>query len=262
MKISELAKAADVPKETIHFYLREGLLPKPRKRGKNVADYDDSYVERIRLIKSLQEQLYLPLALIKKIMRQPQSADRQSLLEVRSDYFKPESQLLETEVNGSEAYIKATGLGARWADKLEQWGLIKPTVKNGQKVFTGGDVIIGRLVVDMDRVGLGPKDGFDPESLKYYNELFRKIAALAARYFFKAMWGQVSLEELQQRATQGREIMAVFFYHFYLKLADEEHLRVLDLINKNNGALPDLDLEQQPNGGQTQNTGKKKVKKD
>ena len=249
MKISELAKAAEVPKETIHFYLREGLLPKPRKRGKNVADYDDSYVERIRLIKSLQEQLYLPLALIKKIMRQPQSPDRQSLLEVRSDYFKPESQLLETEVMGVEAYIKATGLGAHWAEKLEQWGLIKPSIKNDIKVFTGGDVTIGRLVVDMDRVGLGPKDGFDPEALKYYNELFRRIAAMASRYFFKAMWGKVPEEELQQRAVQGREIMAIFFYHFYLKLADEEHLQVLELLRDNNGVLPELDIGHTPNRG-------------
>jgi DNA-binding transcriptional MerR regulator len=247
LKISELAKAADVPKETIHFYLREGLLPKPRKRGKNVADYDDSYVERIRLIKSLQEQLYLPLALIKKIMRQPQSPDRQSLLEVRSDYFKPESQFLETEVTGLSDYLKATGLGAHWAEKLEQWELIKPVVKNDLKIYTGGDVIIGRLVRNMDRVGLGPKDGFDPEALKYYGDLLRRIAALASRYFFQAMWGKVPEEEMQQRAIQGREIMAVFFYHFYLKLADEEYDRLSKLLAENDGLLPDLDLGHAPN---------------
>jgi DNA-binding IclR family transcriptional regulator len=33
MKISELVKRTGVPKETIHFYIREGLLRKPRKSG-------------------------------------------------------------------------------------------------------------------------------------------------------------------------------------------------------------------------------------
>ncbi|NNL75879.1 MAG: MerR family DNA-binding transcriptional regulator, partial [Desulfobacterales bacterium] len=31
MKISQLVKRTGVPKETIHFYIREGLLRKPRK---------------------------------------------------------------------------------------------------------------------------------------------------------------------------------------------------------------------------------------
>ena len=39
MKISELVKQTQVSKETIHYYIREGLLPRPRKLGKNVAEY-------------------------------------------------------------------------------------------------------------------------------------------------------------------------------------------------------------------------------
>ena len=35
MKISQLVKRTGVPNETIHFYIREGLLRKPRKSSVN-----------------------------------------------------------------------------------------------------------------------------------------------------------------------------------------------------------------------------------
>ena len=50
MKIRDLVQRTRVSKETVHYYIREGLLPKPRKRGRNIAGYNDSYVEDIRLI--------------------------------------------------------------------------------------------------------------------------------------------------------------------------------------------------------------------
>ena len=231
MKISELAKLSEVPKETIHFYIREGLLPKPQKRGRNVADYDDNYVELIRLIKNLQEQLYLPLSVIKKIMKQARSSNRQSLLEIRTDYFNPESQLLEQKIKGDEAFRKETGLARRWLTDLEKWGLITPKLEKDQKVYSQADVTIGRLVVDMGRLGLGPIDGFDPEALRHYHTLFRKIAKLSNNFFFRALWGKVSREELYKRSISGREIMSVFFYHFYLKLSNEEFHNTLELVS-------------------------------
>ena len=69
MKISELVKKTGVPKETIHFYIREGLLRKPRKGGVNIADYHEGYVEQIQLIKDLRDNYYLPIPEIKKIIK-------------------------------------------------------------------------------------------------------------------------------------------------------------------------------------------------
>ena len=54
MKIGELVKRTGVPKETIHYYIREGLLRKPRKSASNTADYTRAHVEQIRLIKELR----------------------------------------------------------------------------------------------------------------------------------------------------------------------------------------------------------------
>jgi DNA-binding transcriptional MerR regulator len=59
MKISTLVKRTGVPKETIHFYLREGLLRKPRKSGVNIAEYTENHVKQIRFIKELRNNFYI-----------------------------------------------------------------------------------------------------------------------------------------------------------------------------------------------------------
>jgi DNA-binding transcriptional MerR regulator len=68
LKISELAAAADVPFATVRHYLREGLLPEPEKTSRNMAYYSPELVERIRLIKQLQEERFLPLRVIRELL--------------------------------------------------------------------------------------------------------------------------------------------------------------------------------------------------
>ena len=68
LKISELAAAADVPVATVRHYLREGLLPEPEKTSRNMAYYSPELVERIRLIKQLQEERFLPLRVIRELL--------------------------------------------------------------------------------------------------------------------------------------------------------------------------------------------------
>jgi hypothetical protein len=63
MKISSVVKRTGVPKETIHFYIREGLLRKPRKAGINIADYTENHVKQILFIKELRDNFYFPIPL-------------------------------------------------------------------------------------------------------------------------------------------------------------------------------------------------------
>ncbi len=70
MKISDLEERTGIPRETIHYYIREGLLPPPFKKGLRLAYYDESYVSLIDLIKKLQEERYLPLSVIRNLFRE------------------------------------------------------------------------------------------------------------------------------------------------------------------------------------------------
>jgi DNA-binding transcriptional MerR regulator len=231
LKIRELVERTRVSKETVHYYIREGLLPKPRKRGRNIADYEDSHVERIRLIKELQDRYFLPLAVIKNILkRQRKSSEGQSLLGLRREYFRPVDQLLPNEIDGEEAFRKATGLGRNWLAKMEEWGIINPEAGSGRKIYSQDDITLGKLVVEMDEIGIGVKDGFDAEALKHYRDMFREIVVMSHKYYIGATLGKLSPEEFSKRIVQGREIMSAFFYHLYRKLSREEYRRILKLM--------------------------------
>jgi DNA-binding transcriptional MerR regulator len=78
MRISELSQRSGVARETIHFYLREGLLPKPKKGGQTVAFYGEEHVERLALIRRMREK-YLPLSVIRKLLDAPMAADERDV---------------------------------------------------------------------------------------------------------------------------------------------------------------------------------------
>jgi len=66
LRMRELMERTGESRSTILYYLKEGLLPPPKKPKPNLHLYDESCVRRIRLIKYLQELSY-SIAQIKKI---------------------------------------------------------------------------------------------------------------------------------------------------------------------------------------------------
>lgn len=56
-KISELVARTNVPKSTILYYIREGLLPEAKKLKSNVHRYNDEHIELIGYIKYMQEEI-------------------------------------------------------------------------------------------------------------------------------------------------------------------------------------------------------------
>ncbi len=60
LTLSELSDLAETTPRTIRYYIKEGLLPSPGTRGPG-AHYDVGYVDRLRLIRRLQEA-HLPLS--------------------------------------------------------------------------------------------------------------------------------------------------------------------------------------------------------
>lgn len=229
MRIGELVKQTGVPKETIHFYLREGLLRKPRRSGTHTADYTAAHVDRILLIKELRESFFLPIPEIKKILKQNrrQSPSDQAVSDLHNKYFRPLDRLLATEVAGREAFREATGIGRKWLAIMEEWGIISQRRQTGEPVYSRDDLIIGRLMVDMDRLGFGPKDGYDPAELRRIADFIRTFVRSSHRDYYQRNLERLSSAELDEKGSKFAEIMSLFFYHIYRKLVREEyhHLR-------------------------------------
>jgi DNA-binding transcriptional MerR regulator len=223
MKISDLAKRTDVPKQTIHYYIRSGLLPKPRKLGSNSAEYDESYVERIRIIKELQNDFFFPLPTIKKILWEHRGANKQAMLKIKSEFFRPVEQYLGTGIEGDEAFSQATGLAGRWLPPLKEWGLLNSASKNGVNVYTQDDIVVARVMVNMARIGINRRQNFKPEvTMPLLASLCRDIAVSMVEDFQRAT-ADLKPAERTDLAARGHEIMGVLIYHLYRKFA-REHL--------------------------------------
>ncbi|HEX4727799.1 MAG TPA: MerR family transcriptional regulator [Jatrophihabitans sp.] len=68
MRISELADRSGLPVATIKFYLRKELLPPGETVSKTQASYDESHLQRLRLIRALREIADLPVATIATVL--------------------------------------------------------------------------------------------------------------------------------------------------------------------------------------------------
>lgn len=66
MRIKDLEQRSGVPRTTIHFYLRQGLLHPPKKTGRTMAYYDESHLKRLRDIQGIKGNIRMPLPLLKE----------------------------------------------------------------------------------------------------------------------------------------------------------------------------------------------------
>src|SRR6202165_5478112 len=111
LKISELAERSGVSPGTIRYYLREGLLGGGRdivRTSRNMAYYPPEYVERIALIKRLQEERFMPLRVIKGALQE----DPERVLAL----IELEDRILERALAGAEndSRVSRTAVAGRY----------------------------------------------------------------------------------------------------------------------------------------------------
>ncbi len=117
LKMSELVKLSNTPKSTILYYIKEGLLPEPKKVKPNVHLYDESFVERIEFIKYLQNNFHATIDQIKTLFEQNDfdfSKGFESVLNMMEILTAPSSKKLYSD----EEFCTLLGISK---EKLEQW---------------------------------------------------------------------------------------------------------------------------------------------
>src|SRR5215208_5604042 len=142
IKMAELAKRSGVPSPTIKHYIREGLLPGPEVRtSRNMAYYDARLAARIRVIKSLQAERFLPLRVIGELLEPAPSAalrtDAQKkalgalapIVEDRGEKRRRRSDVMKT-INVSKGEL----------DRLEKAGILELRGEGETAGYSGIDL--------------------------------------------------------------------------------------------------------------------------
>ena len=70
LRMKDLIAETGLTRDTIHFYISEGLVPPPTHKRRNMAWYGPEHLERLNVIKTLQEERFLPLKAIKAVLAQ------------------------------------------------------------------------------------------------------------------------------------------------------------------------------------------------
>ena len=68
MRIAELSRDSGVPVATIKYYVREGLLQPGQLTSRNQAQYDDTHLRRLKLIRALADVGGLSIAAIGHVL--------------------------------------------------------------------------------------------------------------------------------------------------------------------------------------------------
>ena len=205
--MGELAERSGVSTGTIKHYLREGLLGEGDdivRTSRNMAYYPPEYVERIKLIKRLQEDRFMPLRVIKDqiIERavEQREGDRISVAAVRRRYDVPRNVL----------------------DRLAELGVLTPNARG----YDADDVKIIEAIARFRAGGYDEQLGFTVFDTLRYRDALGPLVEEEVRTLLDRL-AEVDVDRAVEIIAAGAEPLRdlIGAMHSKLLLAELRHQR-------------------------------------
>ena len=192
LKMSELAEQSGVSAGTIKHYLREGLLgngDEVLRTSRNMAYYPQEYVERIRLIKRLQEERFMPLRVISRLMAEdPARAAKMIELE---DRILDRAIAAREGSRVSRAQVRRDyDVPANVLRRLEQLGVLTPTTRG----YDADDVQIIEAMSHFRAGGYDEALGFTVYDTLRYREALEPLVDEEVRVLLDRLAGEVEAD--------------------------------------------------------------------
>ena len=229
IKIKELVDKTGVTRPTIYHYVREGLLPKPKKTARNMALYDPDCIERVLLIKGLQKQHRRSLAEVKSMLEGARGHEGVLRLRevVEAEANRAETSPLRadrpTKPMGREALRVRTGFGATELADMERIGLL--TAKDG--LFEPIEVDVADAVARLAAEGFDREAGFQADHISIYINSMRELLQKEVALFLEKVQTSDDPTGMLKRAERGIEHVTPLLLALRRKLLRE----LLDAVN-------------------------------
>ena len=150
-KISELVEKTQVPKSTILYYIKEGLLPEAKKIKSNVHRYSDEHIERIRYIKYMKEQIGSTNEQIKFALQNQNQSFSSSATMLQPLMHTLSEIPLDARHFTKKAFIAHFHVDTTLLETLLNDGILLPLNEND---YTQREASIIKLVNDFKEVGV------------------------------------------------------------------------------------------------------------
>lgn len=216
LKMSQLVEASGVPGATIKHYLREGLLPEPVKTSRNMSWYRPGTVERIRLIKRLQEERFMPLKAIKAVIEDdPEKAG--AMLEV-------EDRIIERALAGEKKRTSAAEVRRKYGvpdealDRLAEIGILTPNSRG----YSPSDVTIIEAMSRFRAGGYDERIGFTVYDTLRYKRALETLVKEEVDVLMERLEGEVEPEKAVEMIEAGAEPLKDLIAALHTKLLVEE----------------------------------------
>ena len=227
-RVEELAATAGVSVDTIRYYQRMEVLPRPQREGR-IAWYTDEHVERLATVGQLQERGF-SLAMIARILSGNADASEQALAVALAGPLPGESPQRLTR----EDLAERTGVSTTLLEVVEREGLLVPRDGDAEAPYTEADV-------EAVRAGLALLEAGVPLSellalAREHDEAMRALADRAvdlfARYVVDPIRGATESEaEAAERMVSALQSMlpaasAVVSHHIGRRLVSAARERI------------------------------------
>ncbi len=202
LKMSELAERSGVSAGTIRYYLREGLLGSGAdvvRTSRNMAWYPPEYVERIALIKRLQEERFMPLRVIKGALEEdPERVS--ALIELQDRILERALAATQDESRVSRREVQARyGVPRNVLERLADIGVLSPD----RRGYDRDDVQIIEAIANFRAGGYEEALGFTVYDTLRYREALEPLVEEEVRALLGRLAGEVEVDRAMEIVAAG-----------------------------------------------------------
>jgi DNA-binding transcriptional MerR regulator len=200
LKMSELAEQSGVSAGTIKHYLREGLLPEPVRTSRNMAYYPPEFVERIRLIKRLQEDRFMPLRLIKGVIDEdPERAH--ALIELEDRIIERATAAQERGRVSRAEVRRRYEVPDNVLERMEDLEILSPNSRG----YDADEVKIIEAISRFRAGGYDERIGFTVYDAVRYREALQPLVEEEVSVLLERLVGEVDVDRAEEIISAGTE---------------------------------------------------------
>jgi DNA-binding transcriptional MerR regulator len=204
LKMSELAERSGVSAGTIRYYLREGMLGGGEdvvRTSRNMAYYPPEYVQRIELIKRLQEERFMPLRVIRSALQEDPERVR-ALIELEDRILERAAISVDDGSRVSRKLVQERyGVPRNVLARLADLGVLTPN----QRGYDRDDVKIIEAIASFRAGGYDETLGFTVYDTLRYREALEPLVEEEVRALLDRLAGEVDVERAMQIVAAGAE---------------------------------------------------------
>ncbi len=204
LKMSELSERSGVSPGTIRYYLREGLLGEGEdvvRTSRNMAYYPADYVERIALIKRLQEERFMPLKVIRGALQEDPERVR-ALVELEDRIIERALDSAEEQSRVSRRVVQERyGVPRIVLDRLADIGVLTPN----QRGYDRDDLKIIEAIAGFRAGGYDEALGFTVYDTLRYRRALEPLVEEEVRALLDRLAGEVEVDRAMEIVAAGVE---------------------------------------------------------